>query len=94
MRAMDDPTDEPDRRPALTLIRGGRGPLNDNRARIKLDHVRTRIAPEWHDEAGCMGVVAWWEHPRAFITMALTPEGAYSLGEALQTAALAAGWEP
>lgn len=93
MRAMDDPTDEPDRRPALTLIRGGLAAPGPTRARLNLDKIATTVRPEF-DERGRGGVAVGWDHPRAFISMALTPEGAYNLGEQLQMAAMVAGWEP
>lgn len=93
MRAMDDPTDEPDRRPALTLLRGGKASPGPTRARLNLDKIASNVRPEF-DERGRGGVVLWWDHPRAYLTLSLTPEGAYQLGEQLQTAALVAGWEP
>lgn len=93
MRPMDDPTDEPDRRPALTLLQGGRDVPGPARARLNLDRLATTVRPEF-DAAGRAGVVVGWDHPRAFITLSLTPEGAAALGEQLQSAAMVAGWEP
>lgn len=93
MRAMDDPTDEPDRRPALTLIRGGLDVPGPTRARINLDKIATVVCPEFND-CGQGGVAMGWDHPRAFISIALTPEGAWNLAEKLQSAAVTAGFEP
>lgn len=93
MKAMDDPTDEPDRRPALTLIRGGLAAPGPTRARLNLDKIATNIRPEC-SESGEPGVTAWWDHPRGLITLSTTPEGAWEIGAAWQAAALAAGWEP
>jgi len=89
MRAMSD---EPER-PPLTMIRGGKASPGPTRARLNLDgapvRVRVEIAPD-----GRMGVVVGFDHPRAFLTWALTPEGAHQMGEQMVSAAYAAGWEP